>query len=208
MKEIDFSKLHHAYLVVGEAAHVESALHQAFSEQGLKLVGSPDYFVFKGETFGIEEAREVSALALRRAFLERKVFYLASQTLTLEAQNALLKTFEEPIAHTHFFLVVPSLESVIPTLRSRMRVIRHTSTPALDSAQNFLIGTLKERLSFTKRFLDKEANLTQFLDELLLLMHEKGVGTTYLASVSELRESSRQRGSSPRLILEHLSLVL
>jgi hypothetical protein len=208
MREVDFGNLHHAYLVVGEPTHVERGLHQVFAEQGLKLIGSPDFFAFKEETFGIEEARGLSALALRRAFGERKVFFLAPQTLTLEAQNALLKTFEEPIAHTHFFLVVPSLETVIPTLRSRMRVVRYHSTQALDSANKFLTGTLKERLNFTKRFIDKEENLTQFLDELLLLMREKSIGISYLTSVSEMRQLSRQRGASSRLILEHLSLVL
>ncbi len=208
MKEIDFSNLHHAYLVVGEPAHVEVALHQFFSEQGAKLIGSPDYFAFKEETFGIEEARGLSAWASRRAFGERKIFFLAPQTLTLEAQNALLKTFEEPIAHTHFFLVVPTLETAIPTLRSRMRVIEHRFTRVLDPALNFLTGNLKERLNFTKRFIEKEENLTQFLDELLLIMREKGVTVVPLALVSEMRQLSRQRGSSSRLILEHLSLVL
>ncbi len=206
--EVDFSNLHHAYLVVGEPTHAESALHQLFSEQGVKLVGSPDYFVFKEETFGIEEARGLSAWALRRALGERKVFFIAPETITLEAQNALLKTFEEPIDHTHFFLVVPSIEVAIPTLRSRMRVVENHSSRVLDSAQKFLTGTLKERLNFTKRFVDKEENLTQFLDKLLLLMHEKNMTITLLASVSEMRHLSRQRGSSPRLILEHLSLVL
>src|SRR5205807_8004030 len=45
------------------------------------------------------------------------------QTLTPEAQNALLKTLEEPPGNTQLYLTTPSAESFLPTVRSRCHLI-------------------------------------------------------------------------------------
>ncbi len=207
--EIDFSNLHHAYLLIGRREEAEKRLHEVFSEQSLTLIGSPDYFVFKEATFGIEQARALGTLAIRKAFVDKKVFFLAPETITAEAQNALLKTFEEPIADSHFFLVVSDPQVVLPTLRSRMRIL-HVQSETLDmsEAERFLSSSLKERLNFTKKFVDGEKNLSAFLDDLLHLLRERGSDLKLLSQVHEMRLRSGERSASSRLILEHLSLVL
>lgn len=211
--EIDFSNLHHAYLLIGRLDDTEQKLHEVFSSQGLTLVGSPDYFVFKEPTFGIEQARTLGALAIRKAFGDKKVFLLAPESVSAEAQNALLKTFEEPIPNTHFFLVVSDEQVVLPTLRSRMRVL-HVKRSNLDAdskeseVEKFLKSSIKDRLSFTKKFVDAEKNLSAFLDELLLVLRKQDVGLQSLSQVHEMRLRSGERSASTRLILEHLSLVL
>ena len=199
--EIDVLNLHHAYLLVGDQAEAEKLLHSLFKD----LVGSPDYFVMKEATFGIDASRKLGDLALRKAFTEQKIFLIAPEVITPEAQNALLKTFEEPIAHTHFFLLVRDEGVIIPTLRSRMRVL-HLSAEGEGSeeARNFSTLSIKERLAFVKKFVDKERNLSTFLDELLL-----SVKTPEMKKILyHLRLVSDQRGASARLILEHLSVML
>ena len=47
-----------------------------------------------------------------------------ADTLNIPAQNALLKTIEEPPAHTVIFLVTRSERALLDTMRSRMRPIR------------------------------------------------------------------------------------
>lgn len=212
--EIDFSNLHHAYLLIGRGDEAEQKLHELFSSQGLTLIGSPDYFVFREPTFGIDQARTLSTLAIRRAFVDKKVFLLTPESITVEAQNALLKTFEEPIAGSHFFLVVSDPQEVLPTLRSRMQIL-HVKRSNLDAnskgstlVEQFIDGSLKERLSFTKKFVDGEKNLSAFLDELLLLLRGRGAGLKALEQVHEMRLRSGERAASARLILEHLSLIL
>jgi hypothetical protein len=70
-----------------------------------------------------------------------------------------------------------------------------------------LSGSVKERLVFVKKFIDAEKNLSRFLDELLLELKKKG-NKEELGQVYRLRLSSDDRGASPRLILEHLAIVL
>lgn len=180
-----------------------------WEKKGVKLKGSPDYFVFKEALFGVDDARALSEQAIVKAFVDKKVFFIAPEKITLEAQNALLKTFEEPVSNTHFFLVVRDEHVIIPTLRSRLELLRvEGETEDLKEAQKFLKLSVKDRLNFVKKFVDKEENLSAFLDELLLEFRGRAEATSSMEEVYKLRLLSDDRGASPRLILEHLSLVL
>ncbi len=206
---IDKNNLHHAYLVVGDSSLAERGIIDFFATQGIVLLGSPDYFVFREKTFGIEDARKLSELALRKAFssIGRKIFLLASETITTQAQNALLKTFEEPIDRTHFFLITRDQEMVIPTLLSRMQIISAGSRGEGREAEGYLSLPISKRIAFAKKFADDERNLPCFLDELLLVLRETG-RREQVEEVYKMRLVSDRISSSPRLILEHLSLLL
>lgn len=73
----------------------------------------------------IEASREIMRfLALAGLGSAQIVIVDDAQTLNVQAANALLKVLEEPPPHTHFFLLVPSLAGVLPTIRSRSQVVR------------------------------------------------------------------------------------
>jgi hypothetical protein len=218
--------IHHAYLLVGENSVAEEFIHSFWLDNGLKLSGSPDFFVFKEVLFGIDEARSLAETASRKAFVEKKVFFIAPERITREAQNALLKTFEDPYEDTHFFLCVREEELIIPTLRSRMQVLRTLRSdlnsdlpagkagsqgPTFDAkldAKKFLSLPLKDRLNFAKKFADSEKNLSVFLDDLLTLLRSDVAKSGALNKIYQVRRYSDDRAASSRLILEHLSLVL
>jgi DNA polymerase III delta prime subunit len=206
--ELDFGRLHHAYLLLGSREAAEAVLQAFFEENGISLKGSPDYFVFKDETLGIDEARKLSEQAIRRAFVKKKIFFLAPDKITLEAQNALLKTFEEPIEDTHFFLVLREENQALPTLRSRVQIIRLDENQKSGEAKKFLALPLKDRLTYVKKFVDAEKSLSAFLDELLFELRQTGSQLSALEKVYKVRLVSDDRAASPRLILEHLSTVL
>lgn len=193
--------MHHASLIVGSSAEALAHVESLFGS----LKASPDYFPWHGETFGIEEARKVSEQALHKAFGAHQVFFIAPFKITLEAQNALLKTFEEPIADTYFFLAVRDEAMIIPTLRSRMQCIRlEGATDGAKDAKKFLSLSIKDRLAFVKKFVDKEEDLSTFLDALLVAAR----GTNAEPVIFPLRLVSDQRGASGRLILEHLAVMI
>lgn len=204
----NLNSLHHAYLLVGESLAAESYLHHFFGNEGVKLVGSPDFFLWRVPVFGIEEARALNLANLRKAFGERKIFFIVAERLTLQAQNALLKTFEDPHPHTHFFLTVREKELVIPTLRSRMETLSvlGAGLPAKE-AEQFLALTLTKRLDFARKFADQEWDLSTFLDHLLIILRRQNLGEK-VAKVYKQRLVSDQPSASSRLILEHLSLML
>lgn len=199
--------LHHAYLVVGGFREAEEFLNNFWEERGVKLAGSPDYFPYTESLFGIEEARKLSAQASKKAFTGQKVFLVTPEKITAEAQNALLKTFEDPYEDTHFFLVVREEELILPTLRSRMQMVRVGQDEKSDDASKFLKLGIRERLAYVKKFVDAEKNLSVFLDELLLVLRKEGKHDS-VKKIYEVRHYSDDRSASSRLILEHLSLML
>lgn len=72
----------------------------------------------------IEESRDIiEFLSLQSLTLRRVVIIDQAQLLNQQAANALLKTLEEPPAETYFFLLAPSAAGLLPTVRSRSRIV-------------------------------------------------------------------------------------
>ena len=97
------SGLHHAYLLEGIAESILKELHE-FLEEGLSfhIKGNPDFWHGAFDTFGIDDGRALKEMQSRRPVGERKIFIVQANFFTREAQNALLKVFEEPTPNTHF----------------------------------------------------------------------------------------------------------
>jgi DNA polymerase-3 subunit delta' len=64
-----------------------------------------------------------------------------SDRLTDQACNALLKAIEEPTARTVWLLCAPTVEDVLPTIRSRCRLVTLT-TPTAAEVAAFLVRTM------------------------------------------------------------------
>jgi DNA polymerase-3 subunit delta' len=63
-------------------------------------------------------------LSLQRIGRARVVIIDGAQLMNPQATNALLKVLEEPPPETYFILVVSELSQLLPTLRSRVQVLR------------------------------------------------------------------------------------
>lgn len=158
--------------------------------------------------FGIDDAR---ALALRAAgkavAADERIFVIACKTMTTEAQNALLKLFEDPPARAHFILIVPSESIIIPTLRSRFVAVRRADHEENEAAKLFLHASYTERLATIAALNTRkdtegmEALARDVAHELLAL------GTRDAWEVAAFVESQiRIKGGSRKMLLEHLAL--
>lgn len=217
-------KLHHAYCLEGETKFILPALRQElFSSLGVTTAHNPDFWELQVPSFSIAHARELINRQARKGFGgDPKFFVVATSAIQTEAQNALLKVFEEPTPKTHFFLIIPTAQDLLPTLRSRLQIIRPKFTP--DSA---LVGEAKEFLSQSpaKRLVFIKENLLipvseggrerarQFLNDLEreLLSLGRPISPERARILSELascRDFLSDRAPSLKLILEHLALVI
>ena len=79
----------------------------------------------KAKSISIDAVRELGRfLSLKIPGNQPRVIVIEdAHELTGEAQNALLKTLEEPVANTTLILTVSSEQSLLPTIRSRTVVI-------------------------------------------------------------------------------------
>jgi hypothetical protein len=199
---------HHANLLVGTPEEAESYLNLFCKDSGVKLANNPDFFAFRIDTFGIDEARQVRLLSARKALSGQKIFFISPRHLTLEAQNALLKTFEDPHPG-NIFLISSREEALIePTLLSRMQIIKFGLIQTGQEAQQFFSSSLKDRLNFAKKFAEEEKNLPVFLDDLLLLLRKQEKARELVEKIYNLRRLIHDSNVLPRLVIEHLSVVL
>ncbi|HYE23176.1 MAG TPA: hypothetical protein VEA92_01835 [Candidatus Paceibacterota bacterium] len=142
----------HAYLLTGD---LEQGVSHAteFSERELNLAASDaaNLTVLRYTNFTIDDVRDFAQDAYAAPTQgTRRAVILSASRLFHEAQNAMLKLFEEPPVGTTLFLVVPSEGTILPTLRSRLTPLPGTSEESGTGAL-FLALTQPER----KKYLDK-----------------------------------------------------
>ncbi len=144
----------HAVMLAGPTGSGKYSLAIELSEKilGLKPQGFGDY-PYKiiitseaGKAIGIESVRELEHfLSLKvpsQAAFNRAIIIENSQLLTVEAQNALLKTLEEPPQGVFVILTTSNDQSLLPTIRSRVQsiAVKRPEPAAIEAyfeAQNF-----------------------------------------------------------------------
>ena len=91
----------------------------------------PDVIYFQplknGKTYTIEDVREqlLETVDLKPFQYEKKIYIIEkADTLNIQSQNALLKTLEEPPAHVVFLLLAERAETFLPTILSRVVVMK------------------------------------------------------------------------------------
>lgn len=149
----------HGWLVVGPAGSGRSVAARAFTaalqcatrsacgECGpcrQVLAGShPDVTSVgtEGLSLGVRQMRAVAPVALSAPTVgrHRVIVIEDADRLTESAANVLLKPLEEPADATVFVLCAPSLEDVLPTVRSRCRLVI-LRVPAPAAVTDLLVG--------------------------------------------------------------------
>lgn len=218
----------HAFVIESEVE--EGVLvAQAWIEKELSVVvlGNPDVIVLRYGLLAVADARKVALMAAGAPFVgEYKVVIIAANRAYHEAQNALLKLFEEPPPNTYLFLIMPSLGGLLPTLRSRVQKLS-SSAPRSRSGQQEIAGVAEQFLAATKekRSLlikkltsgkDEDARRENREEALAILNGIEGSllhqglekNAAALSDIAALRSHLYDRSAPVRMILEHLSLVI
>jgi hypothetical protein len=191
-----------------------------------ELFSNPDFWSVRKATFGIDDARAVRELSSKKSFGGRgRVFLIQSDVVTEEANNALLKTFEEPQGACFFFFVSQNRSGILPTLRSRMAIIDFSASRTLSSekekeAADFFRLDSETRLEKTARFLyddsdgKKNSFALEFVESLEWVASRGFSAMPAKDAVFIVEEIERAKrllsgtGAAQKMIIEHLCLVL
>ena len=212
----------HAYIVVGTEGvsmdYLESELSRALS---FETKGNSDFRSFTFESFGIDETRMLKSVEIERPVSgDKKIFVLSIGSFTREAQNALLKVLEDPTGESYFFFIVPSGRGIIPTLRSRVRVIKlpDSSFEAyIKEAEELLRTPRAERLNLpvVKKLVEgkERAGTTSFLNALesVLLKKLDAAGraehASFFDALFKFKSYISDRSPSLKMLLEEIALI-
>lgn len=167
----------HAFLIIG--SDTEAIQKECAARINAWKISSWDSIRIPQEgTVGIEMIRDFEReLSLTPRNSPAKVGVLTDiDRLTPEAQNALLKTLEEPPPHTYIIGTTSVPEALLPTIRSRMSVVRLTDA-ARKSDTSILLKLLDEspgkRLQTIEPFVATRDDAKKFVTSLLEAAQEK-----------------------------------
>jgi DNA polymerase III delta prime subunit len=236
LEHITIEHLHHAYLLEGERGVIIEELTLLLSDAGITQKGNADFHLYEHDAFLIEHAHSLRReQSMHGAEGARKIFIVAFNTMMSEAQNALLKTLEEPTTGTHFFFITRTGEILFPTVRSRMQVIRSKETgdrkqEAGNAGEKFLNASLAERMNMiehlTKAKTEEKPKAKEdariFLESLERALYSDipnslsndnkfGISQKHAAALEDVITAKRylsDRSPSLKLLLEHLALTV
>lgn len=137
--------LNHSHILLGPDGIGKSPLAERLAVLILDPEGTKNRTSFidiidirlSGNSIGVDEIRKVIGEANVKPFEgDKKVIIIhKGDAMTVQAQNALLKTIEEPPEGVFFIILSESLDMLLPTVRSRCHIHRLTSLPKIEMEQ-------------------------------------------------------------------------
>ncbi|MBP9840608.1 MAG: hypothetical protein KBC68_03200 [Candidatus Pacebacteria bacterium] len=224
------SMAHHAYFVTGEQEEgIVAALEFLSRERGLEGGGNPNVIVERHGLLKVDDARRINDKAsLRSVSGSEKALVIAAGRIFHEAQNALLKTLEEPPEGTTIIVIVPSEGDLLETTRSRLLPlpVRQSAKPKVtEDAEEFWKGSAGARGKVVESILkdaksdDEEdklearARARKLAEGLAVLAHQKwqkaddGKLIPFLQDLNRLIPVLTDRAAPLKPILEHLLIT-
>jgi len=186
----------------------------------------PDVHILKKmkDSIGIEDAKNLIKKIIYKPFEERYQIGVIfnAETLTIEAQNAILKSLEETPKTTQFILLVNNEKNLLDTVVSRC--IRHyvkTNSPKVTKKSDSEIMNLpfidqmiyvenlsKKSRSTIQKFLD---DLTQYFREIIVKDLQRNKETKHLIKCIDNISTARikiKANASKKITLENLIFQL
>jgi DNA polymerase III subunit delta' len=175
----------------------------------------PDVMTFAAEIrdVKIEQTRLLKQMAYLRPMLgKRRVFIIEeAENLNDASANSLLKVLEEPPAFTHVFLVTASPFLLLPTIRSRCRMLAFSSI-GREEIERILVERdfSRDQARILALLVDGNLDRAQELewDEVQALKEEAWALFEALASTDRASRFLERFGSVPKAVQEEFGEVL
>jgi len=160
----------HAYLITGQDKElVENNAQELITKEKAKRLDFP-----LQKIADMTDLRKFVNLSLN----EKTAIVIDSiDAASIDAQNAFLKSLEEPQKNLIYILTANSEDSVLPTIASRCQVIKVNSKinkpdeETKKKIENFLKMSVGQRLSATSKIAKRE-DAKEFLQDFISVEHE------------------------------------
>lgn len=228
IKDLFPKNLYHSYIVEGDPSTLPYQLKDFFEKRGDIEKNSNDVLCQIYDSFTIDDSSKIKEWHSEKGLGNgKRMCILGAKFINHDAERTLLKIIEEPGENVHFFIIVPNANLLLDTIISRSHII---STDGPDSTytkkdiESFIKSSPKDRLEIVAKIIDSHKDsegsgsirfsATKFINEIEKIIYEKWKSNRdndlqfSLTELSSARDYLSLPGSSPKMILEHISLVL
>lgn len=220
----------HARLIVGGTAIKRSFLTKQIVSETLSfpyLKPHPDIFVIEGlNSISINQIRELKEFLSFKPYLAPLKIALIPQAekMTIPAQNALLKTLEEPSANSLIILNCPKTNLLLPTIISRCQVISLPFESEFSADEEKIVEYKKvrnlilksgvgQRLKIAADYTKNKNQAVEFVQALLFIWREMMLQNPSLNLINSIRNIQDtleilKANVNPNLAISNLLLSL
>ena len=173
------NKVNHAYMFEG----IEGIGKKKFSEEFSKILleiesleNSPDLINIHpdGNSIKIAQIRKLQTDIIIKPHKKYKIYIInQAEKMTVEAQNALLKTLEEPPEYAIMILITSNKAALLDTIKSRCETIKFLPISLIDLKKYLVQNGVEEQraqllATFSRGSIEKALELSESADFALM----------------------------------------
>lgn len=179
LNSINKDKINHAYLFEGIDGVGKSTFTKEFAKYLLKtehIENSPDYINIdpQGSSIKIAQIRSLQTDVIIKPHGDYKIYVINdAQKMTVESQNALLKTLEEPPVYVIIILITNNKNSLLDTIKSRCDIVKFLPIPLIELRKYLEDKGIDERkasilATFSRGSISKALELSESSDFMIM----------------------------------------
>lgn len=179
------------------------------------IKNNPDVFVVNQDTgWGIDVTKSIIHFFSQKSIIQPSKICLIYQAenLTTEAQNAILKTLEEPPSQAHFILITSNHHQLLNTIISRSQLIFSSSHPKTNTPPLSLPKNISQAIDFSTKLQEtiSKENLSNWFDDQIEIFHRQLLNQSSPKIISNLLRSKQMHRANvePKAIVDWLYLNL
>ncbi|QJA09909.1 DNA polymerase III subunit delta' [Romboutsia sp. CE17] len=168
-------KVNHAYMFEGIDGIGKNLFAKEFGKILIEVENaenSPDYIKIEptGSSIKIAQIRELQSDIIIKPHSKYKIYVINhAEKMTVESQNALLKTLEEPPDYAIIILITNNKESLLPTIKSRCEIIKFLPISIIDLKRYLMGRGIEEKratllANFSRGSIEKALELSESND--------------------------------------------
>ncbi|WP_373600363.1 DNA polymerase III subunit [Paraclostridium bifermentans] len=176
---INKNKINHAYLFEGIDGVGKNTFAKEFAKYLLKIdhvENSPDYISIEpqGASIKIAQIRNLQSDVIVKPHGDYKIYVINdAEKMTVESQNALLKTLEEPPGYVIIILITNNKNSLLDTIKSRCDIVKFLPIPSVELKRYLENRGIDEKKSsilstFSRGSISKALELSESSDFMIM----------------------------------------
>lgn len=207
----------HAFLITGGTK--DTRLAEIQKKQTAQHIAPFDVITITHEehSIGIAQIRQFQHTLMFTPYHSKQKMGVIqdAETLTVEAQNALLKTLEEPPARTIIFLEAENPDALLPTILSRCQIFRLKGNPDVPTTDvlSAFTGSVGKRIQFVDEIAKTRDEAKMWVDQTIVsvravMLHDVSINHAVLLRRLLTARSHLSANVNPKLVLDAVVLSL